>query len=254
MEREYSELHAAFCEAYPLYVARVLVGRGVEVGDVIADAIVEGTAILGDLLSHLEDTDPTDQRSSPLELFRQALRPVDAALATIGVPAPSADAGHETVHPWDRYQLCPGSPQLLGERAYDAHVRWGVAKAIAFGAFGNPSDVQQVDAQTRRPERPAIQVICDETDTAHFGALLRGLGYRLVDAGSERSVVTIVDIDHGGAARAISDTVATHGRVVVYGDAIDDLQAMAFSAAGVWKVVSRSDILTRLDTVLPAIG
>ena len=150
--------------------------------------------------------------------------------------------------------MCPGSPRLLGERAYDAHVRWGVAKAMAFGAFGNPSDVQQSGAQTRRLERPAIQVICDETDTTHFGALLGDLGYRLVDARSERSVVTIVDIDHGNAAKAISDTVATHGRVVVYGDAIDDLQAMAFSAAGVWKVVSRSDVMTRLETVLPAIG
>ena len=93
VEREDSELHAAFCEAYPLYVARTLVGSGVEVVDVIADAIVEGTMILGDSLSALEAAKPADQRSSPLELFRQALRPVDAALATIGVPVPLVDAG-----------------------------------------------------------------------------------------------------------------------------------------------------------------
>jgi hypothetical protein len=254
MQRDNSELRAAFCEAYPLYVAGVLVGRAVTVDDLIADAIVEGAAILGNLLTDLEGTNPADQRSSPLELFREALRPVDAALATNGVPVPPVDLGHVQVHPWDRYQLSPGSPQLLGERAYDAHVRWGVAKAMAFGALVSPTATEHVEGGTRRIERPRIRVIGSEADTAHFVGSLAELGYQLVDAGNDRSVVTLVDIDHGEAAKVISDTVATHGRVVVYGDAIDDLQAMAFSAAGVWKVVPRSDILTRLDTVLPAIG
>jgi hypothetical protein len=254
MSGDVSELRAAFCEAYPLYVARVLVSRGISIDETVADAIVEGTADLDGLLTDLGRISATEQRSSPLELFRQALRPIDAALATSGVPVPAVDTGHVAVHPWDRYQLSPGSSRMLGERAYDAHVRWGVAKVMAFGAFDDSPRVERPDSGSRQPERPRARLLVNETDVAHVVHSLQDLGYQLVDADHERSVVTIVDIDHGDAAKAISDTVSTHGRVIVYGEAIDDLQAMALSAAGVWKVVSRSDIMTRLDAVLPAIG
>lgn len=244
MEAEATEVRLAFCEAYPLYVARVLVARGITIDDVIGDAIVVGTVNLDRTLAQLEKTSPSEQRSSPLELFREALRPIDSALATSEIPEPPIDSGHGALHAWDRYQLSPGSPKALGERAYDAHLRWGVAKAMAFGAFG----------ERTTPERPTVRVMCRDEDADPIALALGGLGYKLAAADSPRPVLTIVDIDVGEAAKMISQTVSAHGRVVVYGDAVDDLQAMALSAAGAWKVVSRADVLNRLESVLPAIG
>ena len=88
MQNEADDVRRSFVDAYPRYVASLLASRGVQVDDLLADAIVEGAAVLDGLLTTLESIDPVDQVSSPLELFREALRPIDRALTLLGMPPP----------------------------------------------------------------------------------------------------------------------------------------------------------------------
>ena len=73
MKNDENEIRRTFVEAYPRYVSQLLIGRGVEIGTTIADAVVEGVGILDALLLHLSERPALDQRTSPLERFREAV-------------------------------------------------------------------------------------------------------------------------------------------------------------------------------------
>jgi len=236
------DLREAFVEAYPLYVASVLHARGIVVDELIADAVVEGASVLDGLLATLESTPTMDQRHSPLELFREALRPIDRALATNGVPIPT-DVKPRTLHPWDAYALSPGSSQMLGERAHEAHLRWGVAKAHALGAF---------DEQAR-PLRPGVAVLCDPDDAEAIGRNLDSIGYRWVDSLEDEPLVALIDSSIEGAREAMSAARRSGCRVVAYGP-VTDIEAVGLTAAGVWKTVTKQAVVDDLETVLPMIG
>lgn len=242
MDDEARALKEAFVAAYPRYVARILIERGVEVSELIADAIVDGTAALDGLLAQLIDTPMTEQRHSPLELFRESLRPVDLALAASGVPRPTIDGAQRRLHPWDAYALCPGSSQALGESAHDAHLCWGIRKAMVVGAFS-----QQV-----APDRPMVALLCREDDRDHLSVSLRAAGYRPTDGMEDELVFALVDVDN--KPDVVSGLVESGVRVVAYGDQITDMTTIGLKASGVWKIVPRSSVLTRLDTIVPIIA
>lgn len=238
----HSELHDAFIEAYPRYVATVLRQQGVDIDELVADAIVEGVSVLDGLLTRFARVPLIEQSSSPLELFAESLRPIGKALDTAGIQPRSATAGLN-LHPWDVHGLVPGSSKVLGDRAHSAHLAWGVSKAHALGAF---------DASSR-PIRPGVLVLCRQDDARALDDSIALAGYRWVDSPHDGAVVAIIDDRVDGSDAAVAEAVATGHRVVVYGD-IDDIRRVGLAAAGVWRTVSRSQILHDLEAVIPLIA
>lgn len=237
-----SELHEALVEAYPRYVAAVLYQNGIEVDEFLGDAIVEGVAVLDGLLTRFEDVPPSGQMYSPLELFAEALRPVGRALDIAGIIPKAATAGL-ALHPWDVHGLVPGSSKVLGDRAHNAHLAWGISKAHALGALSGDN----------RPAAPGALVLCRSQDVGALEAGLVAAGYRWVDTPHDGAVVALVDVEVPDSDAAVAEAIATGHRVVAYGE-IDDLRTVGLSAAGVWKTASRAQVLDELATLLPAIA
>lgn len=227
-------LRTSLVDAYPTYVAAVLTDRGIEMDELTADAIVEGAAVLDGLLTTFEETPYPDQRTSPLELFREALRPVDRALALRGVEPPSDEP--PGVAAWDRYQLSPGSSQVLGEQAHEAHLRWAIGKAQAIAPLVN---------------RPGVAVL-PKTE-ASIGEAVHAAGFRMVaDVGD--AVVALVDVDDPDAQASVALATSVGLHVIAFGDAIDDLERVALTAAGVDRVVTREALLSSPEEVLPSVA
>ena len=240
MVSEAAPLRVTFVEAYPTYVANVLVARGIEVDDVIADAVVEGASVLNGLLAGLEATPSGLQRQSPLELFREALRPVDRALRTTGVPQGAAEPGSASLVAWDTYLLSPASSAALGPEAHDAHLRWGVSKARDMGAIVPPA------------RRPVVVVTCTTRDRHVIEEQIRSSGYVVAEEASDASFA-LIDTDADTASTDVADALDAGRRTIVFGDRLDDLELRALRARGVWRIVSREQALTGLGAVLPSI-
>jgi len=235
-------IRRSFVDAYPRYVASILASRGIEVDDVLADAIVEGASVLDGLLATLEATALIDQSSSPLELFREALRPIDRALALVGAPLPPPGSGAVRIAPWDRYALSPGSSQVLGQSAKEAHIAWGLGKAQAVARY--------VDST----QGPTIGLLCTAGDLPALVAEAEALHYRTTvlpsDTGISVAVVCADEPDAEGAVRMMSQ----RARVVVYGRSIDDLDQARFAALGASFVVDAGRLFGRLSEYVPVIG
>ena len=242
MKAHEDSIRASFVDAYPRYVATVLASRGIEVDDVVADAVVEGTAVLDGLLTALEATDVADQTSSPLELFREALRPIDRALTLLGIPPTRPGSGATRIAPWDVYALSPGSSSVLGQRAQDAHLSWGLAKAQA---------VARVVDST---QGPAVGLLCPEGDLTTLVSEAEAMHYRTVVLPSNESIsVAVICADEAGADAVVRS--ASHGAwVIVYGRSIDDLDQVRFAALGARSVLRADALLGRLSDHLPLIS
>jgi hypothetical protein len=239
------DIRGAFVAAYPSYVVSVLASRGVEVGTTIADAVVEGTAVLDAMLESLLSLGPAAQSRSPLELFREALRPVSRALDTVGVSPVLRDPGKVLAVPWDHHDLCPASPKALGDEAHDAHMRWGVAKASALGA--SPA--------RNAPERPTVWVFANEPDHPVLESVLNGLGYRLgSEPSADRAVLALVDVDSDRGVAGLETALERRVRVIAYSESMDDIRATGLRTAGVWRVATRDDVLHRLGTLIPILA
>jgi hypothetical protein len=229
-------IREAFVAAYPRYVAVTLTERGVEIEPVIADGIVIGAGVLDGLLASLEVTTPGLATRSPLELFREALRPVDRALEVAGVEPPDIDANQRQVLPWDRYALSPGSSVVLGAAAHEAHIRWGIAKAQAFSA------------------KPTAGLRCFDVDAPLFLSQFDALGYRVLNLPSAEVVsVGLVDIDRGDVDSIISGLAASGTFVVAFGADLDDLEQIRYKALGATAVVPKQVLLDDLESHIPAI-
>jgi hypothetical protein len=241
IEGHEDSIRSSFVDAYPRYVASVLSSRSIELDDVVADAIVEGAAVLDGLLATFEATELVDQSSSPLELFREALRPIDRALALIGAPEPRQGTGANRLAPWDRYALSPGSSLVLGQRAQEAHVAWGLHKAQAIAAY--------VDST----QGPALGLLCPDGDRAALVAEAEALHYRTIMLPSDSDLsVAVVCADEAGAHQIVRQ-VSHRARVIVYGHSIDDLDRVGLTALGAASVVDAEVLFTRLSEHLPAI-
>jgi hypothetical protein len=241
VEAHENGIRRSFVDAYPIYVATLVASRRIEVGDVLADAIVEGTAVLDGLLTTFEATELVDQTSSPLELFREALRPIDRALALVGAPLPPPGSGTTRVAPWDRYALSPGSSQVLGQSAQEAHIAWGLGKAQAVARY--------VDST----QGPVIGLLCPVVDLAGLVAEAEASSYRtlILPSGADFSVA-VVCADEPGAEGVVRQ-VAQRARVIVYGRSIDDLDQIRFASLGATSVISSGMLFGRLAEYLPVI-
>lgn len=242
VEAHKDSIRQAFVDAYPRYVASVLASRGIEVDDVLADAIVEGTAVLDGLLATFETTELVDQASSPLELFREALRPIDRALTLVGAPPPQPGSGATRIAPWDRYALSPGSSQVLGQRAQEAHVSWGLGKAQAVARYGDST------------QGPAVGLLCPDSDLGALVAEAEALHYRTVVLPSDTDIsVAVVCADVAGAD-AVVRAMSQRARVVVYGRSIDDLDQIRFASLGATSVLDARALVGRLSEHIPVIS
>jgi hypothetical protein len=239
MDGEATELRAAFVEAYPRYVAGLMGARHIEMGPVLADAVVEGTAVLDGLLASLERLAPSEQRNSPLELFREALRPVGHALDVAGVAPPSEPSG-ATSMAWDRHALSPGSSQVLGPRAHHAHLAWGVAKAreVAPMVLG-----------------PPVGVVWSGGERDRIVEILGSRGMRVIDDPAP-DVVRMVVIETGSEATSgLIRAFASAGvHVIASGGGIDDLSAPGLRALGADVVVTTGSLLRDPDRYLPELA
>ncbi len=242
LKDESKDLREAFVEAYPPYVVSVLEQRGIAVDEILADAVIEGVSVLDGLLANLEDTPVPEQHSTPLELFREALRPIDRALGLLGAPEPTQGAGARHLAPWDHYGLSPGSSQVLGPSAHEAHLRWGVAKAAAMARL--------VDSTTG----PALGLFCPPADRPVLVAHAERSGYRTVVMPTAKPVaVAVVSAEERGADAVVRDA-ATESRVVVYGRSIDDIDEIRFKSLGASLVVQADRFLEQPGEYLPSLA
>ena len=122
-----AELLDAFVGAYPAYVTE----RAAALADPgsLGDAVGEGVAWLETNLAAELSLPLGAQRRSPLEIFREALRFPSAALEEAEATPIERDPVTQEVLPGDRFDLAPATSQQLGERAWRAHVAWGLRKA-----------------------------------------------------------------------------------------------------------------------------
>ncbi len=231
-----SGIRQAFVEAYPQYVARLLLDRGVEIGPTVADGIVAGTETLDRLLATLESRSPGLERHSPLELFREALRPVGDALDVAGVEPPLADTNQRALLPWDRYGLSPGSARQIGEAAHEAHLQWGIAKVRAHAV------------------RPTAGLRCSVADAPRLLEQLNQIGYRVIRLPSDESVsVALVDIRENGVDQIVAPAASAGGHVIVFGDDLNDFELERFKALGASAVVVKRELLDDLASHIPSI-
>ena len=239
MDDAATDLREAFVEAYPHYVASLMGARGIDMDPVVADAVVEGAAVLDGLLTSLERLPPIEQRNSPLELFREALRPVGHALDVAGV-APRTETAGGTPLAWDRHDLSPGSSQVLGTRAHQAHLAWGVAKARAVAPM---------------VLGPPVGVVWSGGERDRIIEILVSRGMRVVDDPAP-DIVRMVVIETGGEAtsRLIRAFASAGVHVIASGGGVDDLSAPGLRALGADVVVTTGSLLRDPDTYLPELA
>jgi hypothetical protein len=242
IEAGQDDIRLSFVAAYPRYVAAVLASRGIAVDEVLGDAIVEGSTVLDGLLANLEATELIEQSSSPLELFREALRPIDRALALVGAPLPPSGSGAMRIAPWDRYALSPGSSQVLGQRARDAHIAWGLGKAQAVA--------RHVDST----QGPVVGLLCPAGDLPDLVAEAEALHYRTTMLPSDTDVSVAVVCADEPDADAVVRMVSQRARVIVYGRSMDDLDQVRFTAMGASSAVDAGRLFGRLAEYIPVIG
>ena len=230
-------LRETFVAAFPVYVATLLTERGISVEPVVADGIVIGTGVLDGLLTTLEATPPALAPHSPLELFREALRPIDRALDVAGIETPTVDAAQRELLPWDRYALSPGSSAQLGPQAHAAHLRWGVEKARA------------------HVTQPVAGLRCADAEASRLLEQFNALGYRVLRLPTSEAVsVGVVDLDSGGVDPIVMDLATAGSQVVVFGTDPDDIQQSRFKALGATAVVPKHMLLENLAAHIPTIA
>jgi len=237
MTAEPSELRTAFVEAYPEYVASTLHDIGITIDSILADAIVEGAAVLNALLEGLERLPPIEQRHSPLELFREALRPIDHALDVEGLRPSGRNT--ESLASWDRFGLAPGSSQVLGQRAHEAHLRWGVAKAAAVAPL---------------VKRPRAVIVTDDDTFELLSSVVGAAGYTVGGFGEQSFAIALVDTAMHRARETISREAASGTLVVAFGEDVDDLSTPGLKALGASTVVRTHDLLANPSAYIPEIA
>jgi hypothetical protein len=71
------------------------------------------------------------QSRGPLEVFQEAIRFPTHAMQAAGIEPVVRDEVAINALPGDIYDLAPTSSRDLGEQVWEAHLRWGAAKAEA---------------------------------------------------------------------------------------------------------------------------
>ena len=139
---EHAERLAAEVDArLPGWVERSVARRLAEAGDRVPPRTAEragedahrgGVAAreqIGPQLRALLRQDVDEQRTTPLEIVRRAVRFPTAVLAEAGVPPLARDEVAERTHPDDVYDLAPAAWGDVDPALADPGLTWGAAKA-----------------------------------------------------------------------------------------------------------------------------
>ncbi len=257
------ELCAAFVAAFPRYVAERIVSLGADPGAFSA-TIEEGTAGLESELGALLSAPPGTQRRAPLEVVRAALAPVTAALGAAGVEVPERDAATSEALPDDPYDLGPASSQALGERAWRAHLAWGIAKAEAVAGV-IPATSPQPDAPTDvKPAAAVVLVGTDLMDRSKISNVVAaaGLSFEVwrnpaavaagLDAGTP--ALALVDLTHQASDDVVRRLAAAGVRVVAFGPHVDDFALVRARSLGAADALPRSRFFRTLPDLLPKLA
>jgi hypothetical protein len=240
----------AFVDAFVGYVAERL-------GDsaAIRDAANEGRGRLDEAMSSWAAEPATVQRSSPLELFREALAVPTAAAAAAGREPADRDEAAGDVVPGDVFDLAPMTSRDLGDEAWQAHVRWGLLRA------------RVVAGVVPRPPAPtagatAAVVGTDLMDRSKLEAAAEAAGYTLlvwrnpgaIERGLDDAApaVVFVDLSHAASYDAIRTLAGAGLHVVAYGPHVDDHALAAARALGAQEALARSVFFRRLPGLFPA--
>jgi hypothetical protein len=266
-----------FVGAYPEHLRSRMRELGLDPED-FAGSIDAGRAQLEAAFVDWVDLGPTTQRSSPLELLRNALVPPTEAMRAAGVASRDRDELQQRSLPGDIYDLAPATSQELGEAAFRAHVAWGIARAEAVAGMvpappgsatpgsatpgsATPGTTTSASAGRRTAEAVAALVATDLMDRTRITETATRVGYVLelwrnpaaVAEGLAhiRPVVAFVDLRHAAAHEAIRLLVAAGVHTVVYGPHVDDMAMAAARALGAAEVLPRSRFFARLPSMFP---
>jgi len=121
-------LQRALVAVYPLYAERIVIPFGVELD---AAYVAQGQAWLAAELEALLTLPYPEQARGPFELFQEATRFIGDGLAASGAKAPDRPPTDDEALPGDRFGIAPISTRELGRTVWEAHLRWGAAKAMA---------------------------------------------------------------------------------------------------------------------------
>ena len=251
MVPEAQRLHSTLVSAFPAYVTAVFTDRGYPLNRASAVAIEEATAFLDVELSVELEQAYRDQRRSPLELFRAALKMLASTLAREGVSPASTQL---SMAEGDTYGLAPGSSSALGPEAHEAHLAWGTAKAAAFmeERSATPADPVTLLVPADRGEQV---VLIARLETPGVGCLAARNPAAVAAAIEQRTVlVAFVDLVHRSARDAIAQLLEADIPTIVYGDDIDDLVETGLLAQGVRRAIHRSDFVADPTRFLPRLA
>jgi hypothetical protein len=109
----------------------------------VADGPVVARACADDTVRRLREllaADIDQQRTTPLQLVRDAMATPTAALLAAGVPTVARDPRQVEVEPGDVYDLGPATWADLGEDVGQAGLVWGAAKAMVHLRRHRPAD------------------------------------------------------------------------------------------------------------------
>ena len=132
MISEAEHLRDGLVAVYRPWVSHVFEARGWNPSPAVSESIDVGARWMRTELEALLSQAFADQRRGPLELFQEAMRFPTAALAAENQDPVRRDPLVSDALPGDIFDLAPASSQQLGDDAWQAHLRWGAAKAAAF--------------------------------------------------------------------------------------------------------------------------
>lgn len=253
----YEALSGGVAETFCAGLGPYLVGRldALDLEPAVrAEAIAAGGRVLDAAFADWVGLAAGAQRRSPLELLREALSAVTAALAAAGVAPVERDAQQEALLPGDVYDLVPPTSRDLGDEALHAHVAWGLARAEAIAGM--------VPATPPPPTAAAVALVgTNLMDRARIEEAVREAGLDLVlwrnpgavaaGLAGKPPLLAFVDLEHGAAGEAIAALAAAGVGVVAFGPHVDDVALAAARAQGATEALPRSRFFSRLPRLLP---
>jgi hypothetical protein len=245
MDEIAAAVHDAFLAAYRPAVTARLAAAGITPPEGFDESLEEGRAWLHNELRGLLSLPFAEQHRSPLEVFQEAMRFPNEALAAAGVDPPERDATAAAALPGDRYDLAPASSQELGEEAWTAHLAWGAAKARAMS-------------------RPTVGLLsADLMDRSRVESAAGAAGYAVAAWGDAAAVaaagrdrlpsVAFVDLVHPESDEVIRMLVEHRVRTVVFGPHVDDFALLRAKALGAADALPRSRFFRSIPNLLPAV-
>ena len=219
---------SAFVEAYEPYVRRRLAELGLDPTG-LEEAVATGSEWLRTALEELLAEPFASQPRGPLEVFQESMRFPTESLGATGAEPLQRDPVVANALPGDLYGLAPAASHELGEKAWQAHLAWGAAKAAALRAVG------------------AVAVLSRNLlDRSKLEAALDGGGHEvMVIKGGELpdGVSTVVaDLEHPEAMAVLEAAARAGVRAIAYGPHVaEDAMEDARSAGA--EAIPRSKVL-----------